>query len=59
MNDFFVDDYFFGQWERQPLDMEEIMKKMDSTRNAFLRKFYPGLMDSKESAKNKSPGPKE
>ncbi|MEH6769070.1 hypothetical protein [Maribacter arcticus] len=48
MSDFFRDDYFFNQWERQPIEIEELMQKMDSTRNAFLKRFHPGLMESKK-----------
>lgn len=48
IKDFFKDDYFFKQWDRQPLNIEEMMRQMDSTRNAFLKKFYPGLMESKD-----------
>tara|TARA_R110000787_G_scaffold267653_1_gene374012 strand:- start:651 stop:1127 length:477 start_codon:yes stop_codon:yes gene_type:complete len=46
MRDFFRDDYFFNQWERQPIEMEELMKRMDSIRNAYLKRFHPGLMES-------------
>lgn len=46
MRDFFSRDYFFEQWERKPIEMEELMKKMDSSRNAFLKRFYPGLLES-------------
>ena len=49
LDDFFKDDYFFDQWEKQPLDVEQMLKKMDSTRNAFLRKYHPGLLDSKKN----------
>lgn len=48
MKDFFNRDYFFDRWERQPLDMQEMMRKMDSTRNSFLRKYHPGLLESQE-----------
>lgn len=48
MKNFFKKDYFFDRWERQPLDLEEMMRKMDSTRNLFLRKYYPGLLESQE-----------
>jgi hypothetical protein len=48
MNDFFQDDYFFNQWNRQPLDISRMMRQMDSTRNSFLKKFYPGLIESKK-----------
>lgn len=47
MNDFFKDDYFFNQWNRQPLDISKMMRQMDSTRNNFMKKFYPGLLESK------------
>ena len=48
MKDFFKRDYFFDRWERQPLNMQEMMRKMDSTRNSFLRKYHPGLLESQE-----------
>ena len=44
MKNFFQDDYFLNQWQRQPIQIEEMLKKMDSTRNEFLKKFYPGLI---------------
>ena len=47
MSDFFKEDYFFNQWNRQPLDISEMMRQMDSTRNEFMKKFYPGLMQSR------------
>lgn len=43
MQDFFKDDYFLNNWERQPMQIDQMLKKMDSTRNEFLKKFYPGL----------------
>ena len=46
--DFFNDDYFMGRWEHRPFEIEETLRKMDSIRNAFLRKHHPGLLDSKE-----------
>lgn len=48
MNDFFKGDYFFNQWKQRPLDVEQIIKQMDSTRNLFLKRFHPGLLESKE-----------
>ena len=44
--DFFTEDYFFKNWERHQEQLENMIKKMDSSRNAFLRKFHPGLIDS-------------
>ena len=46
MNDFFKDDYFFKNWQMQHSEYEDMIKKMDSMRNEFLRKFHPGLMES-------------
>ncbi len=46
MKDFFSEDYFLDRWSREPKHLEEMLKKMDSSRNAFLRKHFPGLMDS-------------
>ncbi|MGO4917979.1 hypothetical protein [Maribacter spongiicola] len=48
MRDFFRDDYFFDRWERKPIEIEEMMRRMDSTRNVFLKRFHPGLIESKE-----------
>ncbi|NHF59621.1 hypothetical protein FK220_009735 [Flavobacteriaceae bacterium TP-CH-4] len=48
MKDFFEEDYFFKNWERHHSDMEGIIKQMDSLRNAFLKKYHPGLMESQE-----------
>ena len=48
MNDFFKDDYFLDRWKKEPMEISEMMRKMDSTRNGFLKKFYPGLMESRE-----------
>jgi hypothetical protein len=46
MNNFFKDDYFFKNWQMQHSEYEDMIKKMDSMRNEFLRKFHPGLMES-------------
>jgi len=46
VKDFFEEDYFFKNWEQQQQDMRELMRKMDSSRNAFLKRFHPGLMES-------------
>jgi hypothetical protein len=52
MNDFFQDDFFFKQWNRHPLDISKMMRRMDSTRNDFMKKFYPGLMQSRKTPKD-------
>ncbi len=49
MNDFFSNDYFFRSWERQQSEMEDMMKRMDSMRNAFMQQRHPGLMESKKN----------
>ena len=51
MNDFFKEDYFFNQWQKQPLDVEKMIRQMDSTRNLFLKHFHPGLLESKTKTK--------
>lgn len=52
INDFFKDDYFNNLWNRQPLDISKKMQQMDSMRNDFMKKFYPGLMQSRNIPKN-------
>lgn len=49
MKDFFEDDYYFKRWERQQPDLKEMMKKMDSTRKAFFKKYHPGLLEELEN----------
>ena len=48
MKDFFNDDYFIRNWQKQHSELEQMIRRMDSTRNAFLKRFHPGLMESKE-----------
>jgi hypothetical protein len=49
MDDFFSNDYFFRTWERQQSEMEDMMKRMDSMRNAFMKQHHSGLMESKKN----------
>lgn len=51
-NDFFKDDYFFRNWQREQSELEEMVKKMDSSRNSFLKHYKPGLMESKKKIRN-------
>jgi hypothetical protein len=51
MNDFFKDDYFFSQWNKQSIDIPKMMRQMDSTRNLFLKRLYPGLLESNGKTK--------
>ncbi|ARV06222.1 hypothetical protein BTO04_05675 [Polaribacter sp. SA4-10] len=48
MNDFFKDDYFFRNREIQHSELEKMIKRMDAERNAFLKKFHPGLMEFRD-----------
>lgn len=47
-NDFFRKDYYLKNWERQERELFEFIEQIDSSRNAYLKKYYPGLMESKE-----------
>lgn len=47
-DDFFRKDYYLKNWERQERELFEFIKQIDSSRNAYLKKYYPGLMESKE-----------
>lgn len=53
MRDFFEEDYYFRSWEHNQDDMREMMKKMDSVRNQFLKDMYPGLMESHKKPQKK------
>lgn len=46
--DFFRKDYYLKNWERQERELFEFIKQIDSSRNAYLKKYYPGLLESKE-----------
>lgn len=46
MKDFFKDDYFIKNWDKQYFERKEMIKKMDSIRNGYLKQFYPGLLES-------------
>lgn len=46
--DFNDSDYFMKKWENHYFDMYKIMGLMDSMRNSFLEKNYPGLHIQKE-----------
>lgn len=48
MNEFFKKDYFFKSWQKRHSDLEKMIKRMDSTRNSYLKKVYPGLIESKD-----------
>ena len=42
-------DYFMHKWKNRELDINNFILQMDSTRNAFLKNYFPGL----EASKNK------
>lgn len=47
MNDFFKEDYFFKNWQNRHSELDKMIKRMDSSRNAFLKRYHPGLLESK------------
>lgn len=51
MSDFFKEDYFFKNWQSQHSELDKMIKKMDSSRNAFLKRFHPGLLESEGETK--------
>lgn len=51
MNDFFKEDYFFKTWQNQHSELDKMIQRMDSSRNAFLKRFHPGLLESKDKTK--------
>lgn len=51
MDDFFRRDYYLKNYERQDREFRDIMKQIDSSRNAYLKKYFPGLMESSKQNK--------
>jgi aspartate/tyrosine/aromatic aminotransferase len=51
MSEFFKDDYFYRNWQTQHAELEKMIKRMDSSRNSFLKQLHPGLMESKDKIK--------
>lgn len=49
MKDFFAEDYYLRNWKRQNLELEKFIRQIDSSRNLFLRKNHPDLMNSKDN----------
>jgi len=47
--DFTAPDYFMQKWNDHYFDMRSMMLRMDSLRNSFLDRHYPGLDDRKKS----------
>ena len=37
MKDFFKEDYFFSSWQNQHHELDEMIKRMDSTRNSVMK----------------------
>lgn len=50
---FFDDDFFMQQFENEMFRFEEMMQKMDSLRNRFLREQYPDYEQLDEPVKKK------
>ena len=51
MRDFFKEDYFYENWINQHSELDKMIKRMDSSRNVFLKRFHPGLLESKPKTK--------
>lgn len=47
--DFTSSDYFKQKWEQHYFNMENMMFQMDSLRNSFLNRNYPGLSQSRKN----------
>jgi hypothetical protein len=46
--DFATPGYFMKKWNEHYFDMDGMMRRMDSLRNSFLQKNYPGLNAQKQ-----------
>jgi hypothetical protein len=46
--DFTTPDYFMKKWNEHYFNMHGMMEQMDSMRNSFLQKNYPGLSTEKK-----------
>lgn len=53
MHDFFEEDYYFRHWKNNQDDLENMMRKMDSMRNKYLKEMHPGLMESQDKKPEK------
>ncbi|MET3877317.1 hypothetical protein [Chitinophaga sp. OAE865] len=43
--------YFMHKWKNNELDIDNFISQMDSTRNAFLKDYFPGLEASEKKNK--------
>lgn len=50
--DFFGDDFFHNRWKADFHDMQERMLQMDSIRDEFFNRYYPGLIESRDPVKD-------
>lgn len=46
MLDFFDEDYFYRSWRDQLSELDARIRRMDSSRNYFMKRYHPGLMES-------------
>ena len=46
--DFTAQDYFMQKWEQHYFNMGRMMQQMDSFRNSFLDRSYPGLTSTRK-----------
>lgn len=53
---FFEQNYFMQQFEREKFRFDEMIKKMDSLRNRFLKQTYPNIQQNKDEPAKKKTG---
>ena len=42
-HDFFMPDYFYDRWRKSLMETDRMFREMDSLKNLFFQKSYPGL----------------
>ena len=47
--DFFRNDFFHDRWKNELFDLENMFHRMDSIRNDFFQRSYPGLIQPPDS----------
>ncbi len=47
-HDFFTPDYFYDRWQQSLKESERMFREMDSLKNMFFKKNYPGLQKQNE-----------
>jgi len=47
-HDFFTPDYFYDRWRKSMMETDRIFREMDSLKNLFFQRSYPGLQKPKK-----------